>query len=355
MPETQHHSISDSQADTGDAFPFISVVIPVLNEERYLPRCLEGLLNQQYPKTRYEIIFADGGSTDRSRELIEAAGCRVIANPGRTVLCGRNEGFAAAQGEIIAFTDADCLFPPDWLQRAARYFEQPDVAGISGPTEVPDDQNRFGKAVGVFFDLAAGLGVTVHLRSIQNMYETDDLPGCNAFYRKAALARVLPMQDRLGTNEDVAMNRLLLQYGCRLFMTPDVRLQHYKRTGPAGFFKQMYRFAHYRLILSRQHLACLKPGHYLAGIVFPVAALGGLVSGVFVPWVYPAGAGLLAITALAFSVLICQRYGCRLLLPTWLALTTGATGWICGFWHAVLISASPGSRDHHPAQQQETS
>ena len=75
--------------------PFVSVVIPVYNEERYIEACLASVLGQDYPAERYEVIIADGGSTDRTRVIVESTAVRhpmvrLIDNPGRTQAHGLN-------------------------------------------------------------------------------------------------------------------------------------------------------------------------------------------------------------------------------------------------------------------------
>ncbi len=263
--------------------PRVSVVIPVLNEQRHMAACLAGLRALDYPADRLQVIFADGGSTDATARLARAAGYRVVDNLRRNVAGGRNAGFASSLGEIVAFTDADCLFDPQWVRHACRRLRESGAAGVGGPTPVPRDQNAFGKAVGLVFDWAGCFGATVHRSAQAGVADVDDLPGCNAFYRREALAAVMPTNTLLGTNEDVEMNGRIRAHGYRLIMAPDVQVRHYKRPTPAGFARQMWRFAGGRMRLGRRDPAFLKPGHWIAGVGLPVAALA-VVAAAFVHW-----------------------------------------------------------------------
>jgi glycosyltransferase involved in cell wall biosynthesis len=114
--------------------PFISVVVPVYNEERYVRRCAEALLGQSYPRGRFEILMVDNNSTDRSREILHSIdGVCVLEEPEQGDYAARNRGVAASRGEIIAFTDSDTAPLPDWLDRIAQAMaEQPDVGVIVG-------------------------------------------------------------------------------------------------------------------------------------------------------------------------------------------------------------------------------
>ena len=82
--------------------PFISVVIPAYDEEKYLPRSLASLDSQTYPRPRFEVIVVDNASTDRTAEIARAHGARVVREERKGVGRARQSGAEAAQGEIIA-------------------------------------------------------------------------------------------------------------------------------------------------------------------------------------------------------------------------------------------------------------
>ena len=111
----------------------ITVVIPALNEEQFLPRCLASLLAQDYDG-EVEIIVADNGSSDATAAIASGFGVRVISCPERTsVFYARQTGANAAAGDIIAQADADTVYPPDWLRRIADGFaRRPNVVAVTG-------------------------------------------------------------------------------------------------------------------------------------------------------------------------------------------------------------------------------
>lgn len=94
-----------------------SVIIPFLNEEAHIERCIQSLLNQDFPRDKYEIIFIDNDSTDRSREIVLSYPELILITEKKIgAYAARNRGLSIARGDIIAFTDADCMPTRDWLK-----------------------------------------------------------------------------------------------------------------------------------------------------------------------------------------------------------------------------------------------
>jgi len=110
----------------------ISVVVPALNEQDYIARCLNSLAQQDYPG-RFEIIVVDNGSIDSTAAIAGSLGARVIHQPRKGIARARHSGFLAARGQIIASTDADTTVPGDWLSRINRLFRQnPGAVAVAG-------------------------------------------------------------------------------------------------------------------------------------------------------------------------------------------------------------------------------
>ena len=260
-------------------WPRVSIVIPVRNEEAVLGRCLAAIKSLDYPADRVEVVIADGRSVDGSRAVAERFGVQLVSNPGQTVVSGRNCGFSVATGDIIAFTDADCIVRPDWLTTAVEVFRSDDrIAAVGGVTRFPDDATSFQEAVNLLFALAGMAGSTVHVQSAERTEPVDDIPGCNALYLRTALAEVMPVDERLLTAEDVWMNWCLRHRGHVLVRAHDTVLWHHRRSRPRTFFRQIYRFAIGRLQVGKRARALLNPWHVLAGLGIPllVGVAGGL-------------------------------------------------------------------------------
>ena len=129
------------------AFPRVSIVVPVYNEEEMISACLESLLAQRYPKELLEIIIVDNNSTDNSSKLIKKYPVKYVfeGNQGRSA--ARNTGIAAATGDIIAFTDADCVAGKHWVKSLAGQFNSPKTGCCTGVTKAVRPGNFIGKII----------------------------------------------------------------------------------------------------------------------------------------------------------------------------------------------------------------
>ncbi len=116
----------------------ISVVIPALNEQKYLGRCLESLARQDYQGS-FEIIVVDNGSSDGTVAVANSYGVKVVSEARTGVAFARAKGFKAAQGEIIASTDADTILPANWLSQIESLFtKHPDAVVVAGHYSLMD-------------------------------------------------------------------------------------------------------------------------------------------------------------------------------------------------------------------------
>lgn len=120
---------------------YVSVIIPVLNEEKVIGKCLESLQQMDFPREGFEVIVVDNGSTDGTGRIVDRFASSL--NIRKAVLSGvrisalRNFGASLAQGQIFAFLDADCLAPREWLTRATAIFRTEPAGVIGGHCWIP--------------------------------------------------------------------------------------------------------------------------------------------------------------------------------------------------------------------------
>lgn len=253
-----------------EKYPFISIIIPTKNEEATIGKCLESLEQLNYPKDKLEVIIADGLSVDNTVKIAESYGAKIIKNEAQTVAPGRNLGFKNSWGDLVAFSDADCVMDKNWLMNAVKYFGDGDIAGVGGPNLTPQNETNFGKAVGFLFSLGSLLSGSAHSMDSRKAKFVKSIPGCNAIYRREALEKVMPSDEGLLTCDDTEMNYQLRKIGYKLLYVPDVMVWHCRRDSPRKFWNQIYRYAIGRVQLWRRHSDSLNLVHFLVGLAMPI-------------------------------------------------------------------------------------
>ena len=179
----------------------ISIVIPAYNEEEHIGPCLRSILSTDFPKTDYEIILVDNGSTDRTREIAEQFNVRVITDPDRNISGLRNLGAEHAKGEILAFIDADCLATPCGLNTHPFIFKttnSPHGAHLPKYRIIPHGFRRLGLRSG---KTKQGLDMCTWLESM------------NLFVRKDHFTNIGGFNESLVTCEDVDFCYRIGHYG----------------------------------------------------------------------------------------------------------------------------------------------
>jgi len=270
------------------SFPFISIVIPVRNEEKHLGAVLDGLLGQDYPADRYEILVVDGNSTDGTARVVEetaersATPIKLLANPGQLSSAGRNVGVRHSSGELVVFIDGHCHIPSrEFLLHTVRYFQSTGADCLCRPQPLTaPGSNRLQRIVA---DVRAslighGLDSTIYSSALEGFV---DPTSSGASYRRDVFDRVGPYDERLDACEDVEFNHRVLHAGLRAYISPRLTVQYHARSSLYGLWKQMVRYGRGRYRFNRKHpqafsITQVIPALFLVWLLF--GSVGGVIS-----------------------------------------------------------------------------
>jgi hypothetical protein len=190
----------------------ISVIIPTLNEEKYLLTCLKSL-TRQLQKERAETIVVDGGSSDRTVEIAKDYADNVLVEPALWVGASRNLGAKHATGEILAFIDADTMACDDWLAVIGQTFDSdPEAVGMTGPT-LPFE--------GTYLDRLAYHVATGSAQRLSLKLGRPHVAGFNCAYRKVAFWNAGGFDEDRVLSEDVMLS-LRMRHQGRILFNPDM-------------------------------------------------------------------------------------------------------------------------------------
>jgi cellulose synthase/poly-beta-1,6-N-acetylglucosamine synthase-like glycosyltransferase len=298
------------------------------------------LKQMDYPQDRMEIIISDGLSTDKTREIAEQHGAKIVLDKKRSVCSGRNAAFAIAKGDFVAISDGDCVMDKKWLKNSLKYFEDPRVGGIGGPNLIPEDETTFGKAVGLIFAYGPYITKAAHTRVLKKVIQSRS-HGSNAIYRAEILKKVTPVDETLIGGEDVIMNDEIEDLGYKLLYVPDVLVYHYRRPNPVRWWKSMYRYGMGRVILPRHRKGEVSALHVLTGFSVPifiaVVIILAFINPVFFLWLLCT----LVIAGMLLIILAAIATGNMLVgldMPVVLAIFIIA--WSFGYLHELFFASN---------------
>lgn len=261
----------------------LSVICPIYNEERYIRGCVESVLAQDFPHDDLEVIFADGMSTDSTRDIVAQYAAahpwiRLIDNPRRIVPTALNAAIQASHGDIIMRLDAHAAYPPNYFSAlvAAHSRIKADNIGAVCHTDV---LHRSPKALAIREVLAHPLGVgnSAFRTGIDAERDVDTVPfGC---WRRDVFNRFGLFDERLVRNQDIEMSKRILRGGGRIVIIPDTYSTYYARETLGKLARNNYGNGKWNILTVwyTRELNSLSPRHFiplmfLLSLIIPLLA-----------------------------------------------------------------------------------
>lgn len=264
----------------------LSVICPIYNEERYIRGCIESILAQDYPKDDLEVIFADGMSTDRTREIVaeytaKYPWIRLIDNPKRIVPPALNAAIRASHGDIIMRIDAHASYQPNYFSALAAALERNDADNVGSVCKT-DVLNRTPKALAIKAVLAHPLGVgnSSFRTGITEAKEVDTVPfGC---WRRSVFDRFGKYDERLVRNQDIELNKRIKAGGGKIVIIPDTFCTYYARETFSKLAKNNYGNGKWNIltVYYTHQLKSLSLRHFIP-LIFVLSLLLPAIVGFF--------------------------------------------------------------------------
>lgn len=225
--------------------PFVTVIVPAFNAEATLPGCLASLVAQEYPKEKYEVLVVDNRSRDLTADIIRSFPVTYLSETEQqSSYAARNAGIRRASGEILAFTDADCIADLQWLARAVPCFRDQTVGGVAGKI----GNHPPGNAIQEY--LSDVLAQEYFVAHVVRPYAVT----ANVFYRKAVFDRIGLFEGSWvsGGDADLAW-RMQTQSAYRLIYCDSAVVMHQHRCTRAGHFRQRWTWGYGEVLLYRRY------------------------------------------------------------------------------------------------------
>lgn len=231
---------TDAQTEGKRAEMKISVVIPVYNEEKHITACIDALVhNTRKPD---EILLADGGSSDRTRMLASRfPEVTILENPKKTAAAGRNVGIRHAKGDIIAFTDGDCIVEKNWLEEIEKAFVKYELDGLGGKVTTAPFENKYEEYWGTLaWRLIMSFGDEAY--QVKEKKLNDAFVTANCAYTRKLLKQIKGFDLWFANNaEDVDLCWRALEQQAKLMYIPSVVIRAHSVNTLNGIRKKSFR------------------------------------------------------------------------------------------------------------------
>ena len=214
----------------------VSVVMPVYNEEKYIDKCIDSLLKQDYPLENMEWIFVDGMSSDHTKEILIKKQqempelIQVYDNPYKIVPYAMNIGIKKSSGKYIIRLDAHAEYAPDYFSKCVHYLETIDADNVGGVAETKA-KSRQGQAIARMLSSKFGVGNSQFRTNGESGY-VDTVP-FGAFKREV-FQKWGGYDERLVRNQDNEMNFRIRKNGGKVYLANDIHLSYYCRDSIKG-------------------------------------------------------------------------------------------------------------------------
>jgi cellulose synthase/poly-beta-1,6-N-acetylglucosamine synthase-like glycosyltransferase len=236
-----------------DALPTVAVIVAAHNEEQVIERRVANLRDLDYPSDRLEVVVTSDASTDRTEELADASGARVIRNPRGGKVAAQDNAVRNTESDVVAFSDANCTWAPDALRKLVRSFADPGVAYVCGRLNLESDDGKNKEGLYWRYELA--------LRADES--RIDSVTGGNGSIYAVRREDYLEVDPRFG--HDLSFPYRMVQNGKRAVYEPAANA--YEKATPTTedeYRRKVRMFEHcWAIVVEGKMLRRLRPLYFV--------------------------------------------------------------------------------------------
>lgn len=237
----------------------VSIVVPVLNEERYIQKFLDSVLEQNYPRECLEVILIDGGSSDNTLNLIKTYTekydfIRLLNNPKMTVQHALNLGIENSSGEYIVRMDAHAWYAKNYVSECIKCLKRTGADNVGGPT-VATGRNGVQKVIAAAYGSPFALGGGDHYKKDFEGYSDTVSWGC---FRKDYIVSLGMYDQKLPRSEDDDLNFRIIKNGGKIYISSKIRSEYYPRDTFQKLWNQYFEYGFWKPSVMKKHGTSLR-------------------------------------------------------------------------------------------------
>ncbi len=223
----------------------ISVIVPTFNGEETIANCLNSLLNQSY-KGEYEVIVVNDGSTDKTSDVVKKYPVRLLAQEHRGPAAARNLGARNTSGDILLFTDDDCVAEKNWIEEMMKPFDNPEIAGVQG---------RYKTKQRSLIARFAQYEIEERYERMRRHKYIDFIGSYSAAYRKNVFLKEGGFDESfpIASGEDPDLSFRLVAEGHKMVFAPNAVVYHHHPDTLLKYLRQKFYRAYWRVVLYKKN------------------------------------------------------------------------------------------------------
>lgn len=260
--------------------PFVSIIIPCRNEEKFIEKCLDSIITNDYPKNKLEILVVDGMSEDGTKEIIEECArkhsfIRLLDNPRKITPCALNIGIKKAKGEFIIWMSAHNFYEEKYISKCIDAINKYNADNVGGRIiALPRHNTLIGKSIVFGISHLFGVGNSYFRMFSKKPKWVDTVFG--SCYKKEVFSKVGFFNEDLIRGQDMEFSLRLKKAGMKILLVPDIVSYYYARSDFKSFCKHNWRNGVWAILPFKYTNIMPVSLRHLVPLIFVLSLIGTL-------------------------------------------------------------------------------
>ena len=273
--------------------PFVSLIIPTLNEEEYLEQTILSLLSNDYPSNKFELLIVDGLSKDNTVAITQGLAkkfpnIRLMSNSKIYQSAALNIGIKESKGNFIIRADAHAIYDKNYIRATINLLQKEKYANV-GPVQVSTGSTFVEKAIAKAMNSKIGMGNAKYRLDKREVFEVKSV--WLGAWKKETLIKINGFNENLPISEDFDLNYRLRRSGSKIAASNSIKAMYLVRKSLKGLFKQFYKYGFWKIKFLMTYpeefqLRWLAPPILVFALFFSILLVKFISWSIFLPIAY---------------------------------------------------------------------